>query len=190
MKTVSPGIFEVTIGEKTREIKISLGLKGEIYKLLVRKQLSYQQLATKNLIAESDKQKISALADELSVLSVTNDAERLERTRKALDEAYATAFYNLEKRQAEFMQELALEKVALTEDSVAETLAMLLSTYEKGRVTTSVTAAEILWDEEYFEAQDELMAFLDAVIEYLDASLKKTPQFDRMLSSLVNAVPR
>lgn len=189
MQVKAPGVFEVLLADGPREIKVSLGLKGEIYKKLVRKQLEYQQLAMKNLIDDEDKRRISDLADEISIINQGDDAERLERVRRELDAAYVQAFSNLEHRQKEFMHELALGKVTLTEDSIAETLAMLLSKWENGRITEPVTADQIKWDDAFFEAQDELMALLDAVIEYLDETLKKTPQFNRMLENLVDISP-
>ena len=66
MYEVSPGRYIVKIANEEREIKVSLGLKGELYRLITRKQIEYQKLSFRNMLSEDDKAMIKAIADELA----------------------------------------------------------------------------------------------------------------------------
>lgn len=189
MYEVSPGRYIVKIANEEREIKVSLGLKGELYRLITRKQIEYQKLSFRNMLSEDDKAMIKAIADELADIQKAEekDEERIKELSDRLDQAYAEAYTILDQRQKEFMEEIALGAIALSEECMADAIALLLTKRDPRGVPlegATLTRDDILWGDEYVEYQDELVDLLRAVVAYMQSTLKKISNLSQMLHGL------
>ena len=189
MYEVSPGRYRIGLTGEDREIVVSLGLKGELYRLITRKQIEFQKLSFKNLLSNEDKLQIKVIADELAELqkSEEQDEEKIKELSERLDVAYAEAYTLLDQRQKEFMEEIAVGSIALSEDCMADCIALLLSKRDdKGRPIKeeTLTREDILWSETYVGMQDELVDLLQAVVAYMQSTLKKISNLNQMLHGL------
>lgn len=189
MYEVSPGRYRLQLADEELEIAVSLGLKGELYRLITRKQIELQKLTFKNLLSEEDKTKIKALTEELSAISASEekDEEKVKELSTQLDLAYAEAYALLDQRQKEFMEEITLGTLTVSEDCVAACLALLLTKRDtRGQVIADqrVTAEQILWDDKYVSMQTELIDLLQAVVSYIQSTLKKIAPLSQMLQNL------
>lgn len=189
MYEVSPGKYRLQFTDEEREITVSLGLKGELYRLITKKQIELQKLTFKNLLSETDKVTIKALTEELTAIGQAeekDEAKIAELTTK-LDAAYVEAYTLLDQRQKEFMEEIALGSLTVSEECVAECIALLLTKRDRrGEVLPDgkVTAEQILWADEYVEVQTELVDLLSAVVQYMQSTLKKIAPLSQMLQNL------
>ena len=175
MYEVSPGRYRLQFTDEEREIVVSLGLKGELYRLITRKQIELQKLTFKNLLSDTDKATIKGLTEELSAISQAEekDEAKIAELSQQLDSAYVEAYTLLDQRQKEFMEEIALGSLTVSEDCVAECIALLLTKRDKrGEVLQDcrVTAEEILWGDEYVDKQTELIDLLNAVVGYMQST--------------------
>jgi CRISPR/Cas system CMR subunit Cmr4 (Cas7 group RAMP superfamily) len=190
MYEVSPGKYRLQFAaDEEREIVVSLGLKGELYRLITRKQIELQKLTFKNLLSDTDKQQIKSLTAELTAISQSEekDETKIAELTSQLDLAYVEAYSLLDQRQKEFMEEIAVGTLTVSEDCVAECIALLLTKRDKrGEVLpeTKVTAEQILWADEYVSVQTELIELLNAVVIYMQSTLKKISPLSQMLQSL------
>jgi uncharacterized coiled-coil protein SlyX len=185
----SPGRYRITIDGEEREITVSLGLKGELYRLITRKQIEYQKLSFKNLLSVEDKAAIKSIADELAEIqkSEEKDEEKIKELSERLDQAYAEAYTILDQRQKEFMEEIALGSIALSEECMADCIALLLTKRsDRGKVIEGevLTRDDILWSDKYVAMQDELVDLLQAVVSYMQSTLKKISNLNQMLHGL------
>lgn len=189
MYEVSPGKYRLQFTDEEREITVSLGLKGELYRLITRKQIELQKLTFKNLLSETDKVAIKTLTDELTAIGQAeekDEAKIAELTTK-LDAAYVEAYTLLDQRQKEFMEEIALGSLTVSEECVAECIALLLTKRDRrGEVLPEgkVTAEQVLWADEYVAVQTELVDLLSAVVQYMQSTLKKIAPLSQMLQNL------
>lgn len=189
MKVLSPGKFEVTIGGETKEIVISLGLKTELYKLITKAQLELagmqkqvlmsDEMAT--LIQEKDRE-VKALQDaEADEITITQAQEEL-------DELYGKALAEIEQRQAEALDAVVVDKIDMSERTLAEAISCLLSERnEVGKIVSKLEPDVIMWSPVYAEAQEELTELLHAVTEYITSALKKISGINRMVQETTEA---
>ena len=189
MYEVSPGKYRLQFTDEEREITVSLGLKGELYRLITKKQIELQKLTFKNLLSETDKATIKALTEELTAIGQAEekDETKIAELTTKLDAAYVEAYTLLDQRQKEFMEELALGSLTVSEECVAECIALLLTKRDRrGEVLPDgkVTAEQILWADEYVEVQTELVDLLSAVVQYMQSTLKKIAPLSQMLQNL------
>lgn len=189
MYEVSPGRYSITIANEEREIVVSLGLKGELYRLITRKQIEFQKLSFKNLLSVEDKALIKSIADELAEIqkSEEKDEEKIKELSERLDEAYSEAYTLLDQRQKEFMEEIAVGSIALSEECMADCIALLLTKRDpRGKPVKeeTLTREDILWSDAYVEMQDELVDLLQAVVAYMQSTLKKISNLNQMLHGL------
>ena len=189
MFEVSPGRYKIVVNGEEREIVISLGLKGELYRLITRKQIEYQKLSFKNLLTADDKARVKAISEELAEIQKAEekDEDKIAELSSRLDDAYAEAYTLLDQRQKEFMEEIALGSISLSEECMADCIILLLAKRDpRGKVLPDgqVTRDELLWAEEYLEMQDELVDLLQAVVEYMQSTLKKISNLNKMLHGL------
>lgn len=189
MYEVSPGRYRIELAGEEREITVSLGLKGELYRLITKKQIELQRLTFKNLLSDNDKLTIKALTEELTTISQSEekDEAKIAEISTQLDQAYVEAYTLLDQRQKEFMEEIALGTLTVSEDCVAECLALLLTKRDKrGEVLPDnvVTAEEILWGDTYIDAQLELVELLNTIVLYMQSTLKKIAPLSQMLQNL------
>ena len=189
MFEVSPGRYRITIDGEEREIVVSLGLKGELYRLITRTQIEYQKLSFKNLLTVEDKATIKLIADELAEIQKAEnpDEAKVKELSEKLDDAYADAYALLDARQKEFMQEIALGSIALSEDCMSDCIALLLSPRDnrgKPIKAEALTKDDILWNDSYVSIQDELVDLLQAVIAYMQSTLKKISNLNQMIHGL------
>jgi len=189
MYEVSPGRYKITLANEEREIVISLGLKGELYRLITRKQIEYQKLSFKNMLSNDDKAKIKDISEELAAIqkSEEKDEEKIKDLSDRLDMAYAEAYTLLDQRQKEFMEEIAVGSITLSEECMADCIALLLTKRDpRGKVIEGSTLSreDILWGEEYVAMQDELVDLLEIVVNYMQSTLKKISNLSRMLHGL------
>lgn len=189
MYEVSPGKYRLQFTDEEREITVSLGLKGELYRLITRKQIELQKLTFKNLLSDADKARIKTLTEELTAISQAEekDEAKIADLTTQLDGAYVEAYTLLDQRQKEFMEEIALGTLTVSEDCVAECIALLLTKRDKrGEVIAdcTVTAEQVLWADEYLDKQTELIDLLNAVVLYMQSTLKKIAPLSQMLQSL------
>lgn len=189
MYEVSPGRYRIEVAGEEREIVVSLGLKGELYRLITRKQIEFQKLSFKNLLSNEDKVKIKVLADELAEIqkSEEKDEEKIKELSEQLDMAYAEAYTILDQRQKEFMEEIAVGSISLSEDCMSDCIALLLTKRDnrgKPTVDGKLTREDILWSDEYVGMQDELVDLLQTVVAYMQSTLKKISNLNQMLHGL------
>ena len=189
MYEVSPGKYRLQFTDEEREITVSLGLKGELYRLITKKQIELQKLTFKNLLSETDKATIKALTEELTAIGQAEekDETKIAELTTKLDAAYVEAYTLLDQRQKEFMEEIALGSLTVSEECVAECIALLLTKRDRrGEVLPDgkVTAEQILWADEYVEVQTELVDLLSAVVQYMQSTLKKIAPLSQMLQNL------
>lgn len=185
MKTLAPGKYEVELNEP-REIKVSFGLKSELYKIIARGQLDIYRLNKQVGMPEESRVSIRALSEELDRLRAAEpvDEEAVRIAESALDAEYAQALSVMERLQREALAETSMDRITLTEDTICRGLACLLSKRDKyGVVTEEVTAEQIKWDPEYADYTQELMDLLVAVVDYLTSSLKKISKMSQMIQS-------
>lgn len=190
MYEVSPGRFRLQLADgEEREITVSLGLKGELYRLITRKQIELQKLTFKNLLSDDDKANIKKYTDELTAISQMEEKNeaKIAEISANLDQAYLEAYTLLDQRQKEFMEDIALGTLSVSEDCVAECIALLLTKRDKrGEVLPDgkVTADEVLWGDEYVDLQTELVDLLNHTVAYMQSTLKKIAPLNQMLQSL------
>ena len=189
MFEVSPGRYRITIDGEEREIVVSLGLKGELYRLITRTQIEYQKLSFKNLLTVEDKAAMKLIADELAEVQKAENPDeiKVKELSEKLDDAYADAYALLDARQKEFMQEIALGSIALSEDCMSDCIALLLSprdTRGKPIKAEVLTKDDILWNDSYVSIQDELVDLLQAVVAYMQSTLKKISNLNQMIHGL------
>lgn len=189
MYEVSPGRYRLQFTDEEREITVSLGLKGELYRLITKKQIELQKLTFKNLLSDTDKASIKSLTEELTAISQTEvkDEAKIAELTQQLDSAYVEAYTLLDQRQKEFMEEIALGSLTVSEDCVAECIALLLTKRDvRGNVIpeSKVTAEQVLWADEYVAVQTELVDLLSAVVAYMQSTLKKIAPLSQMLQNL------
>ena len=183
MKVIAPGRYEIQLAEPI-EIKVSFGLKSELYKIIARGQLDVYRLNKQVGMPEESRVSIRALAEELDRLKAADpqDAEAIRIAESVLDAEYAQALTTMERLQREALAETSLERITLTEDTICNGLACLLSKRDKyGAVTDAVTAEQIKWDPDYEDYAQELMDLLVAVVDYLTSSLKKISKMTQMI---------
>lgn len=189
MYEVSPGRYRIEIAGEEREIVVSLGLKGELYRLITKKQIEFQKLSFKNLLTNEDKAQIKLLADELVELqkSEEKDDEKIAELSARLDQAYSEAYTLLDQRQKEFMEDIAVGSIALSEECMSDCIALLLSKRDnrgKPIKEEALTRDDILWSDNYVGMQDELVDLLQAVVVYMQSTLKKISNLNQMLHGL------
>lgn len=189
MFEISAGRYSINVNGEEREITVSLGLKGELYRLITRKQIEYQKLSFKNLLTTEDKAQIKIIADELAEIqkAEAKDEARVIELSAQLDTAYAEAYTLLDLRQKEFMEEIAVGSIALSEECMADCIALLLSKRDvrgKPIADATLTRDDILWGEAYVGMQDELVDLLQAVVAYMQSTLKKISNLSQMLHGL------
>jgi hypothetical protein len=189
MYEVSPGRYRIEIAGEESHIPVSLGLKGELYRLITKKQIEFQKLSFKNLLSTEDKAQIKLLADELAEIqkSEEKDEEKIKELSERLDLAYAEAYTLLDQRQKEFMEDIAVGSIALSEECMSDCIALLLSKRdERGRPIAegTLTRDDILWSDDYVEMQDELVDLLQTVVVYMQSTLKKISNLNQMLHGL------
>jgi hypothetical protein len=189
MFEVSPGRYRIEIAGEEREIVVSLGLKGELYRLITRKQIEFQKLSFKNLLSTEDKAQIKLIADELAEIqkSEEKDEEKIKELSERLDLAYAEAYTLLDRRQKEFMEEIAVGSIALSEECMSDCIALLLSKRDnRGKPVSegTLTRDDILWSDAYVGIQDELVDLLQTVVVYMQSTLKKISNLNQMLHGL------
>lgn len=189
MYEISPGRYKITVANEEREIAVSLGLKGELYRLITRKQIEFQKLSFKNLLSVEDKAAIKLISEELAEIqkSEEQDAEKIAELSARLDQAYGEAYTLLDIRQKEFMEEIAVGSIALSEECMADCMALLLSKRDdRGKLIKEemLTKDDILWGDTYVGMQDELVDLLQAVVTYMQSTLKKISNLNQMLHGL------
>ena len=189
MYEISPGRYSIEVVGEPREIVVSLGLKGELYRLITKKQIEFQKLSFKNLLSVEDKATIKLIADELAEIqkSEEKDEDKIKELSERLDQAYAEAYTLLDQRQKQFMEEIAVGTIALSEECMADCIALLLSKRDyRGKPVQEgvLTREDILWGDEYVGMQDELVDLLQTVVVYMQSTLKKISNLNQMLHGL------
>ena len=86
MYEISPGRYRIEIAGEEREIVVSLGLKGELYRLITKKQIEFQKLSFKNLLSVEDKATIKVLADELAEKELATSLSSALKLKEELTE--------------------------------------------------------------------------------------------------------
>jgi hypothetical protein len=214
MVTLAPGKFRVTIAGEDRTVIVSFGVRGEILRMITKKQLEYRGISSQNMLPPEMRAKLAAAVEALDVARQTKN-ERPEPPAEDADAAakisYATASANFpaaDKRIDELQEEvnhlyeesiktidanrdriteaLTVGMIDLTDDAVAEILALLLTRRDAtGQVIEQVTKTMVLHGETYVEAGDELLDLIEGTMEYLTAAIKKISAVSQMVSSLV-----
>jgi hypothetical protein len=186
MKTLSPGKFEITIGGETKEIIISLGLKTELYKLITRAQLSLAALQQKVFMDEAIAEEIQKKDKEINELKEAEvDEITITNAEEELDALYGKALADIEQRQSKALDETVMSKIDMSERTLAEAIACLLSKRDEvGKITEQLEPDVIMWSPVYAEAQEELTELLHAVTEYITSALKKISGINKMVTEV------
>ncbi len=193
MEILAPGKFEINlagdgVSGEAQVITVTLGLRGEIFKILTRKQLAYRQLSSKSLVPDGIRAKISELTERQEQLknAEEKDQEAIEALQQEIAAAYEEAITVLDSNREQITNDLALSMVDLTDSAIAEMLSLLLSERdEKGRVVNLVTVEEVLYGQKYADCSDELFSLVEAVMDYLISASKKVQAVSQMVVSLV-----
>ena len=180
MLTINPGKFEIVLGGEAREVLVSLGLKAELYKLITKAQIDLSHLVSKEVIDTDLAQAIREKSEALP--NITDEVEKTAAEAE-LEELYAAALKDLETRQQAELASLTLTKIDVTEASFADLVSCLLSERnEVGKIIKKLTVEEILWKQEYAEAQEELVDLVHGVVEYITSALKKISEIQSLVT--------
>lgn len=192
MNTLSPGKFEIRMGGEDRVVLVSLGLKSQLYKILTKAQIGMAKLGEN---VQMDVELAARIREGEAELGKLRDAEaaeeEIEAQQQAVNVLYEEALLDLERRQSEELEKIALRKIELSEEILCEAIACLLSERDEcGKVTKPLTTDQIMWSEEFSEAQDELLDLVNAVVDYLTSALKKISVANRMINEFSEAAVR
>ncbi len=190
MNILSPGKFEIALGDETKIVTVSLGLKTEVFRLITAAQLEIAGLH-KQLYLQADlAAKIQEKDQEVKLAESKEEAEEtVELLKEELEILYSDALAELETRQTEAVSKMALDQIGVTEKIFVKALICLLSPRDaEGNITKAVTESEILWSQEYSEAQEELSELLLAVVDYVTSALKKISEINLLVQSVSQAV--
>ncbi len=190
MNIISPGKFEITLAGETKVVLVSLGLKAEFYGLITQAQIEQAGLESSVLLDPELGAAITAKDKEIKDLEATEDydKEKFEQLQKELEEVYATALLDLEKRQKAKTDEAAIARINATETSFAKLISCLLSERDDcGKIINKLPLEVILWSQEYAEAQEELVDLVHAVVEYITSALKKISEISQMVQGVSKA---
>ena len=183
MLTISPGKFELDLNGETRTVLVSLGLKTELYKQIVKTQMT---IAASQAAVQIDPVLAAKVKEQADLVAALHEEEKdAVKEEEVLEGLYAQALADLEARQQEKDTEIALEKVALTEESFAKLISLMLSDRDStGKILKKVTEEEILWSQEYAEAQEELVDLVLGVVEYITSALKKISEINNLVEAV------
>lgn len=187
MKVLSPGKFEITINGVDRVVSVPLGLKMELYKLLTKAQVELARLSGRASIPPELADKVTKATEHVESLKAAEEDEVvIEKAQTELDELYTEVLRALEEANAEVLAENIVKRIDFSNKTMVDGIILLLSERDsEGKITKAVTEKELLWGEEYAEAQEELVSLIHGVTEYLTTALKKIQETKALMDSLV-----
>lgn len=201
METTAPGKFTVNLAGTERSLIITFGLRSEILRLLTKKQFEYRTLSAKNMLPNEMRAKLAEAVEALNALKTAPvkpeqpedgveyfDQEKIDAQQEVVTKLYEESIAKIDELKDEVTQRLAMGIIDLTDEAMAEMLALVLSTRDKdGQVTALVTKEQVLHGPEYAEDADELLSLVEGIMQYLTEALKKIQAVSQMVTSLVRA---
>lgn len=187
MEKIAPGKFMVTLSGEAdpRLVVLTLGLRADVYRLITRKRIEYQQLSAKGMITETTKSRLGDLTAEIEAAEKadSSNVELISDLRKKLAYAYREALEELERSRDALATTLAMGLIDMTEKVFVDICALLLSKRdEKGVVLERLDPDELLHSETFLDDQDELLELIDAAVEYITDAVKKISKIGQMVA--------
>jgi hypothetical protein len=202
MEKLTPGKFEVILSGEARTVVITFGHRSEILRIITKKQLEYRGISAKNMLPTEMRAKLAELVEALDAErnkqirpsdeaqvdpSVSyHDQSRIDELQGEVNKTYEESIKIIDENKDKITEQLAVGMIDLTDEAIADILALVLTERDKeGKVTKLVTREQVLHGEEYSEDSDELLSLVQGIMEYLVEALKKIQVVSQMLSSLV-----
>lgn len=188
MEKLAPGKFEALLSGEVRTVVISFGLRSEILRIITKKQLEYRTISSKNMLPTDMRAKLAELVEALDAERLKEDKnqDRIDELQTQVNKLYEESIKVIDDNKDRMTMDLAVGMIDLTDDAMAEILALVLTKRDKeGHVTYQVTKDQILHGEEFINDSDELLSLIEAIMEYLTTALKKIQVVSQMVSSLV-----
>jgi hypothetical protein len=188
MEKIAPGKFEVTLAGETKVVCVSFGVRSEILRIITKKQLEYRNISAKNMLSTEMRAK---LAEQVEALDAERNKEeknqaRIDELQNSVNEIYEASIKIIDENKDKITEQLAVGMIDLTDDAMAEILALVLTERDsEGKATKNITKDAILHGEKYAEDSDELLSLIEGIMIYLTAALQKIQTISLMLSSLV-----
>ena len=131
------------------------------------------------------------LAEAVETLEAERNKEepsdsRIIELQETVNKLYEESINTIDANKDSITERLAVGMIDLTDDAIAEILAVVLTERDKeGNITKQISKEKILHGAEYAEDSDELLSLIEAIMEYLTEALKKIQVISQMVTSLV-----
>jgi uncharacterized protein YciU (UPF0263 family) len=188
MEKIAPGKFEVQLSGGTRTVVISFGIRSEILRIITKKQLEYRSISSKNMLPTEMRAKLAEAVEALESERNKEDKNdtRIIELQETVNKLYEESINTIDANKDIITERLALGMIDLTDDAIADILAVVLTERDKeGKIVKQVTREEILHGASFAEDSDELLSLIEVVMEYLTDALKKISVISQMVTSLV-----
>lgn len=188
MEKLAAGKFEVTLSGEAQVVIISFGIRSDILRLITKAQLEYRSLSNKSMLSTEMRAKLAELVEALDAERAKDekDEARINELQEQVNKTYEESIKIIDENKDKLIAELAMNSIDLTDNLIAEILALVLTKRnDKGEVINKVTKEDVLYGVQYANDGDELLQLIEAIMSYLTDTLKKIQVVNQMLTSLV-----
>lgn len=185
MQTLSPGKFNCKVGDTERDVTVPFGLKTELYKFMARKHLELLHLRGATGVTEATTLNIRNISKELDAakILVPENAELVSALTTQLERAQTDAYNEFQQNRQATVENALLKGIDIEDGTAMELLSMILSKRDdRGQITERLDIEELKWSPKYTDSMEELLELLQAVIDYVTATVKKISGINQVMA--------